>query len=49
MNYELGVIGGSGFYKMDGLEIHEEREIPTPYGPASDKLLLGKLEGTPIV
>jgi 5'-methylthioadenosine phosphorylase len=49
MDYELGVIGGSGFYKMEGLEIHEERSVETPYGPASDKLLLGSLHGTPIV
>lgn len=47
--YTLGVIGGSGFYKMEGLEIHEERSLETPYGFPSDKLVLGRLEGTPIV
>jgi len=48
MNYELAVVGGSGFYKMDGLEILEERAVETPYGPPSDKLLLGRLEGRPV-
>jgi 5'-methylthioadenosine phosphorylase len=49
MNYKLAVVGGSGFYKMEGLEIEEERRVETPYGPPSDKLILGKLEGCPIV
>ena len=47
--YPLGVIGGSGFYKMAGLEILEERKVETPYGRPSDKLVLGRLEGTQIV
>ncbi len=47
--FTLGVIGGSGFYKMEGLEILEERRVETPYGAPSDKLVLGRLEETPIV
>ena len=27
MEYPLGVIGGSGFYRMKGLEIEEERAV----------------------
>jgi 5'-methylthioadenosine phosphorylase len=42
---EIGIIGGSGLYEMDGL--HEVREVTmeTPYGAPSDRLLLGTLEG----
>ena len=49
MDYKLAVVGGSGFYKMEGLEIDEERKVETPYGPPSDKMILGKLDGCPIV
>jgi 5'-methylthioadenosine phosphorylase len=48
MEYPLGVLGGSGFYKMEGLEIEEERAVETPYGQPSDKLVLGKVEGQPV-
>ncbi len=41
----VGVIGGSGLYKMDGVEIREEREIDTPFGKPSDKIMIGGLDG----
>lgn len=41
----VGIIGGSGLYKIDGIEDTEEILIDTPYGLPSDKLLLGTLEG----
>jgi 5'-methylthioadenosine phosphorylase len=42
---EIGIIGGSGLYNMDGLtEVHEER-VETPFGDPSEVFLLGKLEG----
>lgn len=44
-DYEIGVIGGSGLYAMDGLEVHEERRIETPFGDPSDPYVLGELEG----
>lgn len=44
----IGIIGGSGLYNMDGMEIAEEVEIKTPYGETSDKMVLGKLDGTPV-
>jgi len=40
---EIGVFGGSGFYSF--LEKAEEYEIDTPYGPPSDKVTIGMLEG----
>jgi 5'-methylthioadenosine phosphorylase len=42
---EIGIIGGSGLYNMDGLtEVHEEK-VETPFGDPSEVFLLGKLEG----
>src|SRR3990172_9654902 len=39
------VIGGSGFYQMDGLSEIEEVRIDTPYGPPSDAIVIGALDG----
>lgn len=44
----IGVIGGSGLYGMDGLEVDEERVLETPWGPPSDPYGLGRLEGQPV-
>lgn len=49
MNIELGVVGGSGFYHMKGLEILEERAIDTPFGAPSDKVVIGRLSGEVVV
>ncbi len=35
----LGVIGGSGVYRMDGVHAVAEHEIDTPFGPPSDTLV----------
>ncbi|MFN8457598.1 MAG: S-methyl-5'-thioadenosine phosphorylase [Anaerolineae bacterium] len=42
---KIGVIGGSGLYKMEGLSDVEERAIATPFGDPSDKFIIGRLEG----
>ena len=42
---EIGVIGGSGLYKMDRLEVVEERRVDTPFGEPSDAYIVGRLEG----
>lgn len=39
------VIGGSGFYEMDGLTNIEEVRIDTPFGPTSDAIVTGTLNG----
>lgn len=44
----IGVIGGSGLYGMDGLEVEEERVLETPWGAPSDPYVLGRLEGQPV-
>ena len=41
----LGIIGGSGLYKMEGLDVKEKVAIETPYGPPSNEIILGKLRG----
>ena len=41
----LGIIGGSGLYKMEGLDVKEKVAIETPYGSPSDEIILGKLSG----
>ncbi len=38
---DVGVFGGSGFYKF--IDIEDEIAVETPYGQPSDKVLLGKL------
>ena len=41
----IGVIGGSGLYRMPGLENIEEHTIETPFGLPSDNLITGTLDG----
>ncbi|WP_392535556.1 S-methyl-5'-thioadenosine phosphorylase [Nostoc sp. C117] len=43
---KIGIIGGSGLYKMDALKDVEEVQIQTPFGSPSDALILGTLDGT---
>lgn len=41
----VGVIGGSGLYQMEGLTDIEEVSVDTPFGPPSDRITIGTLEG----
>lgn len=41
----IGVIGGSGLYQMEGVEISSEKWIDTPFGKPSDAIMLGSLNG----
>jgi len=43
---KIGIIGGSGIYRMEALQDIEEVPIDTPFGPPSDTFILGTLEGT---
>jgi len=45
---KIGIIGGSGLYKMDALKDIEEVEVETPFGSPSDVLIVGNLEGTTV-
>jgi 5'-methylthioadenosine phosphorylase len=41
----LGVIGGSGLYKMPGVTGAKKVKLSTPFGEPSDAIILGNLEG----
>ena len=41
----LGIIGGTGIYALEGLEIIEELSITTPYGAPSAPLIRGRISG----
>jgi 5'-methylthioadenosine phosphorylase len=41
----LGIIGGTGLYAMDGVEIIGHREVATPFGKPSDVFTHAKYEG----
>ena len=40
---KLGIIGGSGLYKMEGLKKTTWKKIKTPWGPPSDEILSAKI------
>lgn len=42
---EIGIIGGSGFYKMEGVEDSRYIEMDTPFGKPTERILLGKIKG----
>jgi 5'-methylthioadenosine phosphorylase len=42
---KTGVIGGSGFYEMEGLEQVETVAVDTPFGAPSDELVHGRVAG----
>lgn len=46
-NISIGIIGGSGLYQMEALSDLEEREIQTPFGEPSDRIVIGRLNGYP--
>ena len=48
-NARLGIIGGSGLYRIDNLENIIELNIETPYGKPSNKLLIGQMFGMEVV
>lgn len=45
---KIGILGGSGLYKMDALQDVQEVHLDTPFGPPSDAYILGTLEGTSV-
>jgi 5'-methylthioadenosine phosphorylase len=42
---EIGIIGGSGLYAMEGLTVITERTIDTPFGAPSDPYVVGEIDG----
>jgi len=45
---KIGIIGGSGLYKMDALSDVQEVKVETPFGDPSDALIVGKLNGVSV-
>ena len=45
---KIGIIGGSGLYKMDALKNVQEVKLSTPFGDPSDELIVGELEGAKV-
>ena len=43
MSVKIGIIGGSGLYKMGIMDDVEEISVDTPFGKPSDKITLGKI------
>ena len=45
---KLGIIGGSGLYKMEGFEKSKWKKVSTPWGKPSDEILIAKFENEEI-
>ncbi len=48
MNAPIGIIGGSGLYRMEGLALDRAVVVKTPFGDPSDAVHLGQLDGAPV-
>ncbi len=46
---KVGVIGGSGLYQMDGVEIIDQVSMGTPFGSPSCNFVIGKIDGCEVV
>jgi len=46
---KIGIIGGSGFYKIDGIKNVKEVKVKTPFGNPSSEYVTGVLEGVDVV
>ena len=42
---QIGIMGGSGLYEMEGFDDVREVAVDTPFGRPSDRLMVGTLEG----
>jgi 5'-methylthioadenosine phosphorylase len=42
---QIGIIGGSGLYAMEGLNVLYERSVETPFGAPSDPYVIGEIDG----
>ncbi|MFC1646307.1 S-methyl-5'-thioadenosine phosphorylase [Candidatus Omnitrophota bacterium] len=45
---QIGIIGGSGLYNIEGIQKVKEDEISTPFGKPSDKIVTGELCGVEV-
>ena len=49
MSSKVGIIGGSGFYNIEGIKDIKKASIKTPFGDPSDEFITGVLEGKEVV
>ena len=49
MSGKIGIIGGSGFYHIDGIMNVKTVKVKTPFGEPSDEFVTGMLEGREVV
>lgn len=47
-NTAIGLIGGSGLYAIECLTETREHHLETPFGPTSDPVIAGRLDGVPV-
>jgi 5'-methylthioadenosine phosphorylase len=45
----LGVIGGTGLYQVDWMDVVDRRSVETPFGSPSDELVFGQVNNIPMV
>lgn len=45
---QIGIIGGSGLYEMDGLRVLFERNVETPFGQPSAPYVIGEIDGVKV-
>ena len=45
----LAIIGGSGLYQLEGLEISQQLRVVTPFGQPSDLIYCGSYTGQPVL
>jgi len=49
MTGKIGIIGGSGFYNIEGIKNVKKVNVATPFGKPSDSFTTGTLEGVDLV
>jgi len=45
MSAHTGIIGGSGLYEIEGMDIIDRLNLQTPYGQTSDEIILARMQG----
>lgn len=45
MHVDVGIIGGSGLYRMDGFRALDELDVETPFGRPSGPIVAGEMSG----
>lgn len=46
---KIGIIGGSGLYKIEGIKVLKKIVVRTPFGSPSDKFIVGRLADKEVV